>query len=135
MDVGGHSRRGPDLGRTRLPAHEDTARRPQPVYLDTAEPIVALLDAATDLDAKPAAGTAGRRALIATLVFAGLRIGEACSLRWSDIDLAAGQITVRASKTDAGVRDVRIVPALRRELTTHKMSVRSAEPAELVFRP
>ena len=109
------------------------ASRPRPVYLDTAEPILALLDAATDLDAKPEARTAGRRALIATLVFAGLRIGEACSLRWSDIDLAVGQISVGASKTDAGVRDVRIVPVLREELTMHKMSVRSAEPDALVF--
>ncbi len=109
------------------------ASRPRPVYLDTAEPILALLDAATDLDAKPEARTAGRRALIATLVFAGLRIGEACSLRWSDIDLAVGQISVGASKTDAGVRDVRIVPVLREELTTHKMSVRSAGPDALVF--
>ena len=109
------------------------ASRPRPVYLDTAEPILALLDAATDLDAKPQARTAGRRALIATLVFAGLRIGEACSLRWSDIDLAVGQISVGASKTDAGVRDVRIVPVLREELTMHKMSVRSAEPDALVF--
>jgi len=109
------------------------ASRPRPVYLDTAEPILALLDAATDLDAKPEARTAGRRALMATLVFAGLRIGEACSLRWSDIDLAVGQISVGASKTDAGVREVRIVPVLREELTTHKMSVRSAEPDALVF--
>jgi integrase len=32
-----------------------------------------------------------------------LRIGEALSLRWRDVDLARGTITVRAAKTDAGV--------------------------------
>ena len=53
------------------------AKRKRPVYLDSAEQIVALIDAAAQLDAKPEARTAGRRALIATLVFAGLRIGEA----------------------------------------------------------
>ena len=82
--------------------------RTRPVYLDSAEQIAALLDAATELDATPQARTAGRRALIATLVFAGLRIGEATALRWRDIDLAGGRITVGASKTEAGIREVDI---------------------------
>ena len=42
------------------------ASRPRPVYLDTAEPILALHEAATDLDAKPDARTAGRRAVRAS---------------------------------------------------------------------
>src|SRR5437762_1547602 len=58
------------------------ARKPRAVFLDSAEAIQALLDAATDLDARRVARTDGRRALIATLIFAGLRIGEACALRW-----------------------------------------------------
>lgn len=107
--------------------------RARPVYLDTVEAIVALLDAATDLNARPQARTAGRRAFIATLVFAGLRIGEACALIWRDVDLAAGRITVRTSKTDAGIREVRILPVLRDELTAHKLEVTSAETGELVF--
>jgi len=32
----------------------------------------------------------------------GARRGEICALKWSDVDLAAGTITVRASLTDAG---------------------------------
>ncbi|HEY2632137.1 MAG TPA: tyrosine-type recombinase/integrase [Solirubrobacteraceae bacterium] len=31
-----------------------------------------------------------RKAMMATLVFAGLRIGELCALRWRDVDLEAG---------------------------------------------
>ena len=38
------------------------------------------------------------------------------SIRWGDVDLARGTITVRAAKTDAGVRIVNIVPVLRDEL-------------------
>src|SRR6185503_19888701 len=52
---------------------------------------------------------------------AGLRISEALDLRWRDIDLAAGRLSVRESKTDAGVRDVDLVrscvrnyPSIRR---------------------
>ena len=58
-----------------------------------------MIDAAAELDAKPGARTAGRRALIATLVYAGLRIGEATALRWRDIDLANGRISVKDAKT------------------------------------
>ena len=96
------------------------AKRKRPVYLDSAEQIVAMIDAAAELDAKPQARTAGRRALIATLVYAGLRIGEATALRWRDVDLANGRICVGDAKTEAGIRLVDILPALRDELTSHR---------------
>jgi integrase len=51
--------------------------------------------------------------MLAALVLAGLRIGELLDLRWRDVDLIAGRITVRQSKTDAGVRQVDILPLLR----------------------
>ncbi len=54
--------------------------------------------------------------MLATLTFAGLRISELCGLRWRDVDLAGGWITVQASKTDAGRRQVKIRGALRDEL-------------------
>ena len=92
-----------------------TPRR-RPVYLDSAEQIAAMIEAAGALDADPGARTAGRRALIATLIYAGLRIGEATALTWADVDLANGRISVRDAKTAAGERLVDILPALRDEL-------------------
>ena len=109
------------------------AKRKRPVWLDSAEQIQALLDAAGQLDAATNARTAGRRALIATLTFAGLRIGEATALRWRDIDLPRGQITVGRSKTEAGERIVDILPVLQDELTEHRATTMAAAPDGLVF--
>jgi len=93
-------------------------RAPTRTYLDTAEQIAALLDAAGELDRGAAKDRrhVQRRAMVATLVFGGLRIGELCSLRWRDVDLAAGWLHVGESKTDAGRRKVKVRPALRAEL-------------------
>jgi integrase len=89
--------RNPARGRRRrLPAVS-----PRRSWLDRADHISALLDAAGKLDAKARVCRGQRRALLATLTFAGLRIGEALSLCWRDVDLARGTITVRSSKTDA----------------------------------
>jgi integrase len=111
------------------------ATTPQRSYLDRAEHVEALLDAAGDLDANARADYRGlgRRALLATLVFAGLRIGEALSLRWRDVDLAVGRLRVGEAKTAAGVREVELLPALREELAEHKAGSRDARPDALVF--
>ncbi len=101
--------------------------------LDSAEQIRAILDAAAELDGGRQARTEGRRALVATLVLGGLRIGEACALTWGDVDLAAGRLTVRAAKTDAGVREVDLRPALLGELKSHKASSRAAAADDRVF--
>jgi integrase len=60
------------------------------------------------------------RAMLATLVCAGLRIGELLALRWRDVDLAGGRIVVGEAKTDAGVRTVDLWPELRDELVAYK---------------
>lgn len=65
------------------------------------------------------------RPMLATMAGAGLRNGEACALDWGDVNLAAGTIAVRASKTEAGVRIVDAPLALRDELATLK--ARSAQ--------
>jgi integrase len=108
-------------------------KRRRPVFLDSAEQIVAMIDAATELDAKPEARSAGRRALVATLIYAGLRIGEATALRWREVDLAMGRISVGDSKTETGIRLVDVLPALRDELTSHRHDAATARPDDLVF--
>ncbi len=82
------------------------SQKPAAVWLDRPEHIEALLDAAGALDRHAEAkgghdqkgGPSYRQALLATLVFAGLRIGELAELQWRDIDLAGNRITVRASR-------------------------------------
>ena len=92
-------------------------RKPR-THLDRAEQIKVLLEAAQQLDeeATDRDSHIERRAMVATLVFAGLRIGELCNLLWGDVDLDAGWLYVRRSKTPAGVRQVRIRGALLEEL-------------------
>ena len=60
-----------------------------------------------------------RRALVATLVLAGLRVSELCALDKQDVDLPKGKIYVRDSKTEAGVRVVDIRPRLLDELRAY----------------
>jgi integrase len=104
-------------------------RTPARSYLETAAQIEALIGAAAELDhdAPKDKRHIKRRAMIATLTFAGLRIGELCSLRWRDVDLAAGWLTVGESKTDAGCRRVKIRGALRDELSGLRAAMQTAE--------
>lgn len=112
-----------------------------PVWLDRPEHIEALLDAAGDLDRHAKAkgghnqkgGLVYRRALLATLVFAGLRIGELTALRWRDVDLAGNRLTIGVSKTDAGMRQIDLLPVLRNELTAYKAQARNTCPDGFVF--
>jgi integrase len=100
------------------------ASKPAPVWLDSAEQIKALLDAAGELDRKAKSnGQVPRRAILATLVFAGLRIGELIHLHPRDLNLAASSLTVQESKTDAGVRRIDVLPVLRHELAPIKASL------------
>jgi integrase len=94
-------------------------RAPRRTYLDTAAQIQALLDGAAELDrdAHRDRRHIERRVMIATLVFAGLRIGELCGLRWRDVDLDAGWLQVGEAKTDAGTRRIKVRGALIAELT------------------
>lgn len=126
----GHLDRNPAKGKRRRLRVE----RPAAVYLDTAEQIATLLEAAGDLDSRPDSRTEGRRPLVAVLVLAGLRISEACALRWRDVDLATGRLTVRhGSKTAAGQRHIDLLPLLRDELLEHRARVRPDDPEAPVF--
>lgn len=100
-------------------------------WLDRAEHIAALLDAAGELDRKARADRrhVPRRAWLATLVYAGLRPSEAVRLRWRDVDLAGGRLRVRGSKTDAATRELPLLPVLRGELA--RIRPVPADPGEL----
>jgi integrase len=104
-----------------------------PVYLDSVGHIEALLEAAGQLDADPRSRVGHRHALIATLVFAGLRSHELSALRSRDVDLAAERIQVRVSKTQAGLREIRLLPILRRLLGALRERSDAIGPDVLVF--
>ncbi len=105
---------------------------PRRSWLDRADHIAALLDGAGKLDDKARVYRGQRRALLATLAFGGLRLGEAQALCWRDVDLARSTILVRVAKTDAGVRIVNILPVLSNELDNYRARVDPASDA-LVF--
>jgi integrase len=109
--------------------------RGRPVHLDSAEHIAVLMTAADHLELESSGGrkTPGRRALVATLVFAGLRATELCELEWRDIDLAGGRIQVGHAKTAASYREVDILPVLRDELLAWKASASNTKADALVF--
>lgn len=125
----GHLASNPAAGRRRR-------LKPPPrraVHLDTAEQIEALLDAAGELDRDPSWRTNDRRPLIATLIFAGPRAHELCNLLWRDVDLANGRIHIGRSKTQAGLREIPLLPVLRDELAAHKASTYRSGPDDPVF--
>jgi integrase len=97
------------------------AGRPKRTWLELHE-VQALLPAA-----------AVHRALIATMILAGLRVGELTGLRWRDVDLAGGTLRVADSKTEAGVRVVEVSPLLRDELALHRADSAYTAPADFVF--
>ena len=72
-----------------------------------------------------------RRAMLATLMFAGLRIGELCALRWRDVDLAAGWLhgrRVQDRRRPAAGEDPRRAPrrAARRSRAAPRRRPRTA---------
>lgn len=82
--------------------------------------------------------------LIVLLAFTGMRIREALGLRWQDIDLDEATIRLRWQlgrddlayvpvKTDAGARDIPILPALRRRLIAHRLASPWTRPGDPVF--
>lgn len=88
------------------------------VYLESAGQIRALLDAAGEQDrnATKERTHLERRAMLATMIYGGLRIGELCSLRWRDVRLDDGWLDIPDSKTPSGIRKVKIRGALRNVL-------------------
>ena len=129
----GHIPGNPALGKRR----RMKVSRPRPVHLDSSEQIAILLEAAGQLDRgetvievmdrtgrtwkqRPAIQTTGRRAALAVLLLGGGRVSATGAMRWRDVDLANGRFEVGRDKTDAGMREVDMLPLLREILTEHK---------------
>lgn len=125
----GHIADNPATGRRR----RLKAPKPRPVHLDAAEPVQALLGAAAALDADSRRRMRDRHAIIATLLFAGLRAHELCQLRWRDIDLPGARLHVTRSKTDSGRRTIDLLPVLRAVLKAHRDRSTATGPDDLVF--
>ena len=107
--------------------------KPRRQWLES-EHVMPLLAAAGELDKEARRNDpGGRRAMLATLILAGLRVGELTALRWRDVDLANGRISVGDAKTDAGCRSVDMSPDLRDELATHKVVTAHGEDDAFVF--
>ncbi len=74
------------------------------------------------------------RALFATGICTGLRISELLALRWRDVNLAQGRLTVIDSKTEAGRRrEIDLWPELREELAVYKTQAPHSRPEDYVF--
>lgn len=74
--------------------------------------------------------------LFGLLIYTGLRIGEAQTLRWSAVRLAERRIAIgrqQRVKTEASVRDVPIPAPLAELLATHRLGCPGSGPADLVF--
>lgn len=96
--------------------------RPAHTFLEVDE-FGALLDAAAELEQEARADRQGlgRRAMLATLGLAGLRIGELLELRGASVDLARSRLKVLDAKTEAGVREVEMTLRLRQELVAYRI--------------
>jgi integrase len=104
---------------------------------------VEVLDVAT-LARLVVAGSSERwRAVLGLAAFAGLRVGEIRALRWQDVNLEAGTITIersllrdgtaKAPKTEAGFRAVPVLPSLRRLLIAWRLKSPHTQPVDLVL--
>jgi integrase len=142
----GHIPSNPAVGKRR----RMKVSKPRPVHLDSAEQIALLLQAAGELDRgstvldvrdrhgrtwkqRQPVQTTGRRAAIATLLLGGGRASATGAMLWRDVDLANGRFEVGRDKTDAGMREVDMLPLLREILTEHKAASEHTGPEDPVF--
>jgi len=89
----------------------------------TADEVTAIVDAAEAVpEIKP---------LIITALCTAMRRGDVCRLRWREVDLKQGFITIKTSKTGVTV-DIPIFPMLRTELEKARAG-RDVKPGDFVF--
>jgi integrase len=104
---------------------------------------VAVLDAATMQRLVEAGASERWRVALGLAGYAGLRLGELRALRWRDLDLKAGTLSVsrsllpdgtpKSTKTVAGTRTIPILPALRRPLVAWRLRSPHTGPDDLVI--
>jgi integrase len=83
------------------------------------------------------------RLALQLLAFSGLRSSEFLALRWNDLDLQAGTISVRfqldddgqliAPKTKKAKRTIYLMERLARKLKAHKLASPHSDPTDFVF--
>ena len=73
------------------------------------------------------------RAAFLTLVMTGVRRNELRELRWRDVDLLAGTMRVRGTKTEDALRSIAISPALVAALEERYRSTSYRGDDEFVF--
>lgn len=115
-----------------LPA--ETGKRDRIADPAEAEVLLAALVAHNPAKQRNRHGQRRLHAFFATAIYAGLRAGELLGLRWEDVDLAAGTISVERAwdpvskqvidvKSRAGRRTVPMIGALRDILLDHRMGL------------
>jgi integrase len=126
----GHIQFNPARGRRR----RLKAAQPTRTWLEP-EQVKPLLDATVrGLRGGKAMPDTRMRVLFATGVCTGLRVGELLALRWRDVNLAQGRLTVIDSKTEAGRgREIDLWPELREELAVYKTRALHPQPEDYVF--
>jgi len=92
------------------------------------------------LELPPPGDYVGRRAMVATLAYSGLRVSELCDMHIRHLrlhDPAGARFHVPDAKTEAGVREVQLSPELVDHLVTHLDRLRRAalptDPDAFVF--
>jgi integrase len=142
----GHLPGNPAVGKRR----RIKVSKARPVHLNSAGQIAILLEAAGQLDRgehvvevtdsrgrswtqRQPVQTTGRLAAIATLLLGGGRASATGAMLWRDVDLANGRFEVGRDKTDAGMREVEMLPLLREILTEHKAASARTAPNDPVF--
>jgi integrase len=72
-------------------------------------------------------------ALYVLLLYSGMRLGEAVSLTWADVDLDGGTVYVRRGKTRAAARIVPLADIAREALWEHRRKAKVVGLREPVF--
>lgn len=109
---------------------EEPPRRP--IYLDSADAVQAVLHAAARLDRRKQLLIADREATVSMLMFGGPRANELCDMRRRDVDLA-GNFIETGSKTQAGMREIEMLPILRPQVKAQLDRYPNAGPDDPLF--